>query len=255
MPIIATQSIALFLFMNIWFVYAAIKKRNDVADVAWGLGFVLVAGIGALMNSGVKNILIFLLVFFWGFRLAYHIGSRFLKNDKEDGRYQKMREGWQGSLVLNSWYRVFMLQGTLLLLVAASILAVNNSAPSDIGLINIAGVLIWFFGLCFEIVGDRQLKSFLSKAENRGQIMKTGLWRYTRHPNYFGEATLWWGIWLVGYGAEFFWLGLIGPITITILLRFVSGVPLAEKRYANNQEFIEYAKKTPALVPNLFIKK
>ena len=84
--------------------------------------------------------------------------------------------------------------------------------------------------------------------------MKNGLWKFTRHPNYFGEATLWWGIWLITYGTEYFWLGLIGPITIAILLRFVSGVPLAEKHYADNQEFQEYAKKTPAFTPNFFIK-
>ena len=255
MSIIAIQFIALLVFMNIWFVYAAIKNRNDVADVAWGLGFVLLSVVGVLMNPTLKNVFIFVLVSIWGFRLAYHIGSRFLKSKIEDGRYQKMREEWQGSVVFNSWYRIFMLQGGLLLLVAASILAVNNSASSGLSLVNGLGLLIWIFGLCFEIIGDRQLKSFVSKEENRGRIMKTGLWHFTRHPNYFGEATLWWGIWLIIYGAEFFWFGLIGPITITILLRFVSGVPLAEKRYANNQEFIDYAKKTPAMLPNLFIKK
>lgn len=254
MSIIIIQLIAVLVFMNLWFIYAKIKNRNDVADVAWGLGFVLLAVIGVTMNPNNKTIIIFLLVAIWGFRLAYHIGSRFLKSEKEDDRYQKMRENWQGSMALNSWYRVFMLQGCLLLLVGASILALSNSVASNFGLINGIGILIWIFGICFEIVGDRQLKDFLSKEENRGHIMKKGLWRYTRHPNYFGEATLWWGIWLITYGAEFFWLGLFGPITITILLRFVSGVPLAEKRYADNQEFLDYAKKTPAMVPNFFIK-
>ena len=117
------------------------------------------------------------------------------------------------------------------------------------------GILIWLFGICFEAIGDTQLKTFLSKEENKGHIMKSGLWRFTRHPNYFGEATLWWGIWLITYGTDYFWFGLIGPLTITILLRFVSGVPLAEKRYTDNQEFIEYAKKTPVLIPNFFVKK
>ncbi|NTW22850.1 DUF1295 domain-containing protein [Candidatus Falkowbacteria bacterium] len=255
MTILYTQVVALIVFMNLWFLYAAIKSRNDVADVAWGLGFVLLALIGALMNPSTKNIFLFLLVAIWGFRLAYHIGTRFLKSDKEDSRYQKMREGWSGSGIVNSWYRIFMVQGGLLLLVGASILAVSSSPASSFSLVNILGVLIWLFGIVFETIGDRQLKSFLSKEENRGHIMKTGLWRYTRHPNYFGEATLWWGIWFITFGTQFFWLGLVGPITITILLRFVSGVPLAEKRYTDNQEFIEYAKKTPAMVPNFFIKQ
>ncbi|MEI7890827.1 MAG: DUF1295 domain-containing protein [bacterium] len=240
--------------MNLWFVYAAVKKRNDVADVAWGLGFVLVASIGALMNPNSKNISILFLVAIWGFRLAYHIANRFFGSAIEDKRYQKMRESWSGSMAFNSWYRIFMVQVGLLLLVGASILAVNNSESNSFNLINIIGIVVWIFGISFEAIGDRQLKVFLSKDENKGRIMTAGLWKFTRHPNYFGEATLWWGIWLVTFGSQYFWLGLIGPITITILLRFVSGVPLAEKGYADNDEFIEYAKTTPAMVPNFFIK-
>ena len=254
MNILLFQIIALFVFMHLWFIYAVIKKRNDVADVAWGLGFVVLSLVGVLLNPTGKSIIIFLLVAMWGFRLAYHIGSRFLKSDREDRRYSAMREGWRGSMAFNSWYRVFMLQSALLLLVGAGILAVNNSAVSAFTWINGAGVLIWIFGIGFEAVGDKQLKNFLSREENRGRIMKSGLWKFTRHPNYFGEAVLWWGIWLITYGSDYFWLGLIGPFTITILLRFVSGVPLAEKYYADNQEFIRYAKKTPAFVPNFFIK-
>lgn len=254
MKILIVQIISLFVFMNLWFIYAVIKKRNDVADVAWGLGFVLLALIGVLANPYEKNIIIFLLVAAWGFRLAYHIGSRFLCSTTEDGRYRKMREGWQGSLIFNSWYRIFMLQGVLLFVVAASILVVSNSSASVINSINSFGLFVWHVGFIFEAIGDRQLKSFVSREENKGKIMKSGLWKYTRHPNYFGEATVWWGIWLMTYGSEYFWWGIIGPVTITVLLRFVSGVPLAEMRYKDNAEFIEYAKKTPALIPNFFIK-
>jgi steroid 5-alpha reductase family enzyme len=166
-----------------------------------------------------------------------------------------MRESWKGSIAINSWYRIFLNQWFFLLLVGSSILSVNNSPSSEVNIINIFWILVWIFGLCFEIIWDRQLKSFVSKAENRGHIMQSWLWRFTRHPNYFGEATLWWWIWLITYGAEFFWIWLIGPITITILLRFVSGVPLAENHYKDNQEFIDYAKKTPAMIPNFLIKK
>lgn len=254
MNIFLIQIISLFVFMHFWFIYAVIKKRNDVADVAWGLGFVVLSLVGVLLNPTGKSMVVFLLVAVWGFRLAYHIGSRFLKSNAEDRRYRVMRESWHGSMAVNSWYRVFMLQSALLLLVGASILAISNSTASSFTLINGVGILIWVFGICFEAIGDSQLKKFLSKEENRGHIMKSGLWKFTRHPNYFGEATLWWGIWLITYGSDYFWIGIIGPITITILLRFVSGVPLAEKNYVDNQEFIEYAKKTPAFLPNFFIK-
>lgn len=255
MNIYIVQIIILFIFMNLWFVISLIKKRNDVADVAWWLGFVLLSIVWVLMNPNYINVLIFILVAIWGFRLAYHIGTRLLKSVWEDRRYQKMREWWHGSIIFNSWYRIFMIQWFSLILVWSSIIAVNNSETSSFNLINILGLLIWIFGIFFEIIWDRQLKSFVSKNENKGHIMQSGLWSFTRHPNYFGEATLWWWIWLITYGTEYFWIGLIWPITITILLRFVSGVPLAEQHYENNQEFIQYAKKTPAMIPNFFIKK
>jgi len=255
MSIIIIQILILFLFTNFWFWVSLYKKRNDVADVAWGLGFILISFVGVLLNPNNRNTIIFLLVAIWGFRLAYHIGSRLLKSFEEDKRYQKMRVWWKGSIIFNSWYRVFMIQGISLLFVWASILASSSSLTSDINFVNIIWVMIWIFWLWFEIIWDRQLKQFLSKAENKWHIMKEGLWRFTRHPNYFGEATLWRWIWLITYGTEYFWIWLIGPITITILLRFISGVPLAEQHYKDNEEFILYAKKTPAMIPNFFIKK
>jgi steroid 5-alpha reductase family enzyme len=248
------QIIALLIFINFWFVLAVIKKRNDVADVAWGLGFILIVLIGWFFNPTPRVLLIFLMVAFWGMRLAYHIGRRFLKSSEEDKRYQKMRASWKGSPVFNSWLRVFVLQGVTLILVASSIIIVTNFDNSDPILINILGIIIWMFGLIFEIIGDQQLKKFISQEKNRGRIMASGLWKYTRHPNYFGEAILWWGLWLVTWGVDYFYLGLIGPITITLLLRFVSGVPLAEERYKENLEFQEYAAKTPPMLPNFFIK-
>ncbi|QQG52506.1 MAG: DUF1295 domain-containing protein [Candidatus Falkowbacteria bacterium] len=248
------QVITIFIFINFCFVFAVIKKRNDIADVAWGLGFILVALVGLFFNPTVRVSLITLMVIFWGSRLAYHIGRRFLKSSEEDKRYQKMRSGWKGSVIFNSWLRVFLIQGATLLLVAASIIIVTNFDKGGFIWINVIGVAIWLLGLSFEIIGDQQLKKFLNQPENKGRIMTSGLWKYTRHPNYFGEAVLWWGLWLVIWDVDYFYLGLIGPITITLLLRFVSGVPLAEERYKENIEFQEYAAKTPPMLPNFFIK-
>ncbi len=254
MNIFWLQVIALFIFIHFWFVFAVIKRRNDIADVAWGLGFILVALVGWLSNPTFRVSLITLMVAFWGLRLAYHIGRRFLKSNEEDKRYQKMRTGWKGSPVFNSWLRVFLLQGITLLLVAASIIVVTNFDKGGFNWINVVGVVIWLLGLGFEIIGDQQLKKFVSQPDNKGKIMTQGLWKYTRHPNYFGEAVLWWGLWLVIWGVDYFYIGLIGPIVITLLLRFVSGVPLAEERYKENIEFQEYAAKTPPMLPNFFIK-
>lgn len=254
MNIFWLQIIALFLFIHFWFILALIKKRNDIADVAWGLGFVLLAFIGLILNPTLRVYLVFSMVAFWGFRLAYHIGQRFLNHSEEDKRYQAMRANWKGSMTFNSWLRVFIIQGLSLLLVSASIIIITNFDKGDFNILNIIGIAIWLFGFIFEIISDRQLKNFIGRLENRGRIMKSGLWKYSRHPNYFGEAVLWWGLFLLAFGVDYFYIALIGPITITILLRFVSGVPLAEARYKENAEFQEYSAKTPAFLPNFFIK-
>jgi steroid 5-alpha reductase family enzyme len=154
---------------------------------------------------------------------------------------------------LFSYLKVFVLQGFSLLLVAMPILVVSRTSMGEWGAANTIGVLIWLLGLSFEIIGDNQLFNFV-KTKKPGEIMTRGLWKYSRHPNYFGEALLWWGIWLVSFGSPLYIFALIGPITISYLLRFVSGVPMAEERYRDNQAFLEYKKKTPALIPNFFIK-
>lgn len=254
MNIFLIQASALFIFMNLWFLAAIIKKRNDIADIAWGLGFILLALIGLFLNPTARTALIALAVFIWGSRLAWHIGIRFKKSRTEDRRYQKMRAGWNGSQVFNSWLRVFMLQGALLFLVAAGIITASIYSQEGLNIINIIGFLLWLFGFSFEVIGDRQLKNFLSRSENKGKIMASGLWKYTRHPNYFGEAALWWGVWLMVFGTDYFALAIISPLAITILLRYISGVPLAEAGYKDNSEYREYAKKTPAMLPNFFGK-
>ncbi len=254
MSILARQVISLFIYFNLWSFFAIAKKRNDVADIAWGTGFVLLALIGLIFNPTIRMQVIAIVVIVWGMRLAIHIGTRFAKSDSEDKRYVLMRSGWKGKEALNSWFRIFMLQGLLLFFVAMSIIVVANFDKGGWNYGLIFGFLIWVIGFVFEVVGDNQLKKFVATKKQSGDIMKTGLWKYSRHPNYFGEAVMWWGIWVMTWGVEYFYLGIIGPVLITYLLRFVSGVPMAEKRYADNQEFIEYKKKTPPMIPNFFIK-
>ena len=254
MNILIIQAISLFVYFNFWAFFAIYKKRNDVADIAWGTGFILLSLIGLILNPTIRMLVVTIVVAVWGMRLAVHIGTRFAKTEKEERRYAIMRDSWKGSETFNSWFRIFMLQGLLLFFVAMSI---NVTASFDKGGWNyglILGLLVWIIGFVFEVVGDAQLKEFVAAKKEGGGIMKTGLWKYSRHPNYFGEATMWWGIWVMIWGVEYFFIGIIGPILITYLLRFVSGVPMAEKRYADNQEFIEYKKKTPPMIPNFFIK-
>jgi steroid 5-alpha reductase family enzyme len=254
MKIFLIQTIAVFAYVNLWFLYAVLKRRNDVADVAWGIGFILLALIGLICNPTTRMMLITILVLIWGLRLALHIGRRFLRSKEEDHRYQSMRKEWKGSEIYNSWLSVFMIQGFFLFVTSATIITISIFDKGGWERVNAIGIVLWIVGFIFEVVGDSQLKRFVQTNQRAGAIMKTGLWKYSRHPNYFGEALMWWGIWIVSWGAPFFWIGVISPITINALLRFVSGVPMAEKRYDNNMEFLEYKKKTPPMIPNFFIK-
>lgn len=255
MELLTIQLLGVLLYMHVWFIYAVIKRRNDIADVAWGLGFVMLASIGLIANFNSKTLLVWLLVTFWGLRLASHIYKRFRREDHEDRRYMNWRQEWGKNWLFWSWFKVFMVQGFFMLLVAAPIITLAQYQDTSWGFLQIAGLGLWLFGFIFEATADRQLKTFIAKPKKPGDehIMKTGLWKYTRHPNYFGESVIWWGVWLIAFG-EYWWLALAGPITITLLLRFVSGVPLAEAGFKNDAEFKEYADKTPAMFPNFFIK-
>jgi steroid 5-alpha reductase family enzyme len=243
------QLSAVFLYMNILFLVAVIKRRNDLADVAWGIGFVILAATTYYFHPSFKTGLIFFLVFLWGGRLAWHIGLRFLKKKDEDPRYKKWREDWGKNWLLRTWAQVFMLQGLFMLLVAMTIISVGLFDDGSWNVINVIGVVIFVFGLVFEAIGDYQLKSFLKRREASGQIMKSGLWRYTRHPNYFGEVVLWWGLWLLSFGTPYVCLALISPLTISFLILRVSGIPMLEKRYEGNPDFEDYKKTTNAFFP------
>lgn len=249
------QLLSVLVFMHLWFAYAAVRRRNDIADVAWGLGFVLLAAIGLIAAPSGKTFVVFALVAFWGIRLATHIYSRFRRHAEEDRRYQKMREAWGEHQLLNSWWNVFVSQGFFMVLVAAPIIALPHVANDAWSIVHYAGLSLWVFGYVFETIGDRQLARFLTdeKRPKEDRIMQRGLWRYSRHPNYFGEATLWWGMWLITLGPASAYT-LLGPVTITLLLRFVSGVPLAEAGFKGDPAFEEYKRRTPAMLPNPFIR-
>lgn len=240
--------IELFLYMTFWFIISLIKKRNDVADIAWGIGFVLIAWLSFFISGfSFKAILVNSLVTVWGLRLAWHIFNR-NKNKPEDSRYLEWRKTWK-NFYLRSFLQVFMLQGIFLFLISLPVIFINNSVSNNFGILEIMGLLIWGLGFYFESIGDYQLKQFITKPGNKGKIMNQGLWRYSRHPNYFGEVTQWWGLYIIALSIPFGFLTIIGPITITILILFVSGVPLLEKKYAGRKDFEEYKKRTSVFFP------
>ncbi len=240
---------ALFIFANIGFAMSLIKKRNDIADVFWGLGFVLIAWLSffltELQNS--RGLLVNILVTIWGLRLAIHIYSRH-RGKSEDFRYKAWRESWGKLFFVRSYLQVFILQAAFLFLIAIPVIWVNfHSQP--IGIFDFIGLAIWIFGFGFEAIGDWQLREFTKNPSNKGKIIQSGLWKYTRHPNYFGEVVLWWGIFFFALSIPFGFASIFSPILITILILFVSGIPMLEKKYENNPAFIDYKRKTSAFFP------
>ncbi len=246
----------IFVYFSLFFFTAVIIKNNSIVDIGWGAGFVLSSYFALFLtgNFTMRSILTVLLVTIWGLRLSYHIFKR-NHGKPEDFRYAKWREEWD-YFYLRSFFQIFVLQGILMFIIVSSIINIINSPLNQLKVFDFIGLLIWLIGFYFESVGDKQLKEFIKKpaSEKDGHIMKEGLWKYTRHPNYFGEATMWWGIFIIGLSTSGGWRFIISPITITYLLLFVSGVPMLEKKYADDEEFQCYAEKTNKFFP-WFAKK
>ncbi len=240
----------LFVYMSLWFIFSLIKKRNDVADVAWGLGFVLMTWVSFFLSndSGIRGLLVGSLVSVWGLRLAWHIHTR-NKGKTEDYRYLAWRKEWGKWFYIRSYFQVYILQGAFLFLIVSPILLINKTTGTSLGLLDIVGVFVWLVGFYFEAVGDAQLARFMKDPANKGKLMQDGLWAYTRHPNYFGEVTQWWGLWLIALSVPYGFLGIIGPLTITFLILKVSGIPMLEKKMEENPNFAEYKRKTSVFIP------
>ena len=245
-----TLAFLLWGYMSLWFLISLFKRRNDVADVAWGLGFVLLAWTSFFLSdgSGTRGVVVGILVSVWGLRLAWHIHAR-NRGKAEDYRYLAWRREWGRWFYVRSYVQVYLLQGGLLFLVALPVLIINRSAGRTLGLLYGIGVAVWLGGFLFESVGDAELARFAKDPLNKGKLLQRGLWRYTRHPNYFGEVAQWWGIWLVALGVPGGWFGIIGPLTITLLILKVSGIPMLEKKMAENPDFAEYARRTSVFLP------
>ncbi|NMC11534.1 MAG: DUF1295 domain-containing protein [Chloroflexi bacterium] len=240
----------------LWLI-SLLLKNSSIVDIFWGLGFVIVNWIYfTLTPDGFisRKLLIGLLVSLWGLRLSTHI---FLRNlgKPEDYRYQKWRKENGSQWWWKSFFQVFLLQGLLLWIISAPLLAAQfTSQPEHLTWSDFVGVIVWLVGFYFEAMGDYQLSQFLSKPENKGKIMNKGVWRYTRHPNYFGDSAQWWGYYLIAASAGGWWT-IFSPIMMTFLLVRVSGVALLEKTMETRPGYKEYAEKTSAFIPWFPLKK
>lgn len=250
MKMAGVSALLVFIYMTLLFVLALVRRDNSIADVAWGPGFALVAGATMFMNGSFapRQLIAATMVLIWGIRLG---GRIYLRNrgKGEDERYRKWRETWGRSFVIRSYFQVFMLQGILLLLNSAPVIAINAHDAGKPGVLDLIGALLWITGFCFEAIADRQLDRFTADPGNRGRILDTGLWRYSRHPNYFGEVLLWWGLYVMALSVPWGWLSAIGPLTITALILFVSGIPMTEKLMERHPEFVPYKERTSVFFP------
>lgn len=239
----------IFVYMSGLFGVSILIRRNDVADVGWGLGFILVSAVSAWFGGGsVSGLLATALVTLWGTRIALHIYLR-NKDKEEDFRYKNWRNNWGKYFYVRSYFQVFILQGILMFLISLPVVLSNLFFTEYSLVFLIIGFIVWTIGFIFESVGDYQLGQFVSEQKNKGKIMMSGLWAFTRHPNYFGEVAMWWGIFIICMPHALWLLMLLSPLAITILILKVSGIPMLEKKYEGNPEFQAYKQRVSAFFP------
>ncbi len=245
------------LSMTSVFVAAKRADRYDVIDVAWGVVFIailVVTYVGySRIDFGSTQFLVGALVAVWALRLTMHLQRRWGKLDGEDRRYAALRKGYAkkpGGVGANMYVRVYLVQAVLAVAVSFPVIAVASVTPHPIGWVAAVGAAMWLAGFAFEAIGDWQLARHRRTAK-KGTLMTTGLWRFTRHPNYFGEAVQWWGIFVVAASVAPWWLAVVGPVTVTVLLLFVSGVPITEKLLEGRPGWAEYKRRTSAFLPML----
>ena len=189
---ILTAAVVIFVYVNLVHLVALLKKDNGIMDAAWGMGFVLVALCTLCLADRLdaRRLLLGTLVTIWGVRLSLHILIRNVNRTEEDFRYRNWRETWGRWFHVRSYLQIYMLQGTVMFFVCTPILLVNARHGGPLGILDALGAGVWMLGFLFEAVGDYQLLRFIKDPANKGRVMRYGVWRLTRHPNYFGEATL-----------------------------------------------------------------
>ena len=251
MAALAGLAVVLAALTLVWLI--SVQRRDvSIVDVCWGSGFVLLAWLYCLWSPTLtaRSWLVAALITLWGTRLSLHIFRR-NHGKGEDPRYQAMRAAQGPAFWWRSVFTVFWLQGAILWFVALPLLvAVRAPEPAALTVVDALGLVLFAIGFGFEVVADEQLERFKADPSNRGTVLDRGLWRYTRHPNYFGDATMWWGMYLLAASTPGGWLTMLSPAVMTFLLMRVSGVTLLEKGLnASKPGYHAYVTRTPAFFP------
>lgn len=230
--------------------FVALKLRdNSIADAIWGPQQVIIASVALARRTDIWQQVypwvLAAMIGLWALRLSWFILARRSAKPGEDWRYKEMRQRWGRWAYLHSLFKVFYLQALFAFILGLPVINALFRPSFEWTLFQVAGLLLWGWGLIWEGLADWQLLHF-KKSAAKGAIMQQGVWRYCRHPNYIGEIAVWWGIYLFSQS----WLMIISPALITLLIARVSGVPMAEKRYEGNREYDAYKRRTPALIPS-----
>lgn len=246
-----TAGAVILVFMCLLWLLSLALKNASIVDIFWGIGFVIITWVAFVLASQgylPRKQLIAVLVTIWGLRLAIHIAIRNW-GKPEDFRYAKWRQENGARWWWFSFFQVFLLQGSLMWIISTPILAAQTSGfPVILTPLDMIGVILWIIGFLFEAIGDLQLMFFKATDSNRGKVLTTGLWKYTRHPNYFGEAVVWWGYYFIALAAGFWWTA-FSPILMTYLLLKVSGVAMLERTMKTKPGYEDYMQKTSSFVP------
>lgn len=247
--LMACGAVISILMLGVWLLSLYLRDVS-VVDIAWGLGFVLVAWTSYLLRTDAgDSLLIPLLVTLWGLRLSGYLAWR-NHGKPEDPRYQKMRAHWGDAFPAISLLTVFGAQAAVMWIVSLPVQTVYDGADEGRLWLRIVGTVVFAVGLVFESVGDWQLARFKADAANQGKVLDRGLWRYTRHPNYFGDFLVWWGIFLAAVAQSQQWWTLIGPIVMSVFLMRISGVTLLESSLKKSKPgYQAYIDRTNAFFP------
>lgn len=239
------SAVIIAVYMSILFIISLLKKDNSIVDIAYGIGFILI--VWSVSNfSTLPQIIVGVCITLWGLRLAIRIFKR-NSGKPEDFRYKKWRDTWKW-FKLRSFFQIYVLQGAIIIGISSVSIAVNSINYSGYTSVALIGLAIWMMGFYFEAIGDHELDQFIKNPDNKGKIMDAGLWSLTRHPNYFGEVTMWWGLYIVALSVGAWW-SIVSPLIITYLLLKVSGIPMLEAKYKDNPLYDAYKRRTNAFFP------
>ena len=249
--VLALTAVCIVVMMVALWIVSLIKKDASIVDIFWGLGFVMVGWASWRLSdaNSQRGTVLAVLTTLWGVRLGGYLWWR-NHGKGEDFRYQAMRRHYGSSFAIKSLIIVFGVQGALMWIVSLPVQLGQMTNDAKIGVVGCIGIVVWAIGFLFESVGDIQLARFKANSANAGKVMDKGLWRYTRHPNYFGDACVWWGIAIIAAESRIGLFGIVGAVVMNVLLLKYSGVPILEKSINKRRPgYEEYQRRTSSFFP------